>query len=58
MTFNCGKGCKCGAGAAAREKLRSTTGFMYGDFERARLQPGRSGARRSRALAPEGGRYQ
>jgi hypothetical protein len=49
---------KRGAGAPAREKLRSTTSFTYGSFERARLQPGRYGPRKSWALAPEGGRPQ
>jgi hypothetical protein len=58
MTFNCGKGCKCGAAAPAREKLRPVTDSRSGGFERARLQPGRYEVRRSRALAPEGGGYQ
>jgi len=49
---------KCSADIPVREKLRSTTGFKYGSFERARLQPGRHRTRKSRALAPEGGRPQ
>lgn len=46
---------RCGAGAPAREKLRSVMGFSNGSFERARLHRGRNVARRSWALAPEGG---
>jgi len=59
---------KCGADTPVREKLRSAMVFRNerfdrsgsfdrnGSFERARLQPGRYRARKSGALAPEGGR--
>jgi hypothetical protein len=53
MTISRGK---CGAGAPAREKLRSAVGFRTGSFERVRLQPVRNRTQKSRALAPEGGR--
>ncbi len=56
MTISYGKCGKCGAGAPAREKPRSTMAFRNESFARARLQPGRNRAQESRALAPEGGR--
>ncbi len=49
---------QCGAGAPAREKPRSATGFRSRSFERALLQPGRYRYPESGALAPEGGRAQ
>jgi len=56
MTISYGNCEKCGAGAPAREKPRPAVGFRNASFERARLQPGRNRAQKSRALAPEGGR--
>ncbi len=58
---------KCSADTPVREKLGSAEGFRTGSFgktgildktgsfEGARLQPGRYRARKSGALAPEGG---